>query len=199
MRWVVCFLILLVMSISSANAQQQIPAGSLDKIQNVLADLCDYMWVANDEYFHSGDFDRCIITLRLITEINPHDTEAYSNGAWMMQNQNRDNDAELFLLEGIRNNPESAEMYYEIGFYYYMHFRFSDAVRYLEIAVTYDIHWRAWHLLAHAYELAGDSSSAFAIWLRMESLYPNGAVPKIQINRMLEGGKPAGIPYSTRE
>lgn len=54
--------------------------------------------------------------LRLAASLDPHKIETYTVGAFFLREHlNRADQAELFLREGLRENPESAELYYELG------------------------------------------------------------------------------------
>lgn len=171
----------------------EIPPDSLEKLGGVFESVRDQLWQENDRFWHEGDFERCIAALRLITEIDPHDTEAFSNASWLMWNEGRNDEAETFLHKGLALNRDVDDLYFELGFFYYNARRFSEAIECLENAAAFDTHWRTWHLLAHAYEHAGCAPEAFRIWLMMSAQYPNSPVPGIQIDRMLQGEPPPRV------
>lgn len=187
-------LLLLFLQCMPVYPSSQIPEESLDALQNTFAGIRDHLWELNDEYWHHGDYDRCIKILRLITEVDPHDVEAYDCAAWLLQNQFRDDEAEKLLAKSIANNPLSSDAYFDLGFFYYMHERFSESIRYLETSAGFCEFDPAWHILAHAYELSGNTSESLNIWLRMESLEPDSNVPKMNIERIMRGDPPSDIP-----
>lgn len=172
---------------------------SLANINETFRLACDYLWQLDDYYWHKGQYERCIAILRLITQLDPHDTDAYGSGAWLMQNQLRDEEAELFLLEGLRNNQDVYDIYFELGFFYYLHERFEEAIRYLEDAVRFNPPARVYHLLAHCYEHTGDIAQAINVWAFCESAEPENLVPYIQIERILRGGQPSQGPALARQ
>lgn len=54
--------------------------------------------------------------LRLAAELDPHKIETYTVGAFFLQEHlNRPDQAEAFLREGLQNNPDSAEILFELG------------------------------------------------------------------------------------
>ena len=54
--------------------------------------------------------------LRLAAEMNPQKIETYTVGSFFMsQHLNRPREAEAFLREGLRNNPNSYEILFELG------------------------------------------------------------------------------------
>ena len=179
-------------------AQPEIPAASLEKLQEMFGLLRDRLWEVDDYFWHRGEFERCIATLRLISAVDPRDAEAYSSGAWLMQNQLRDDEAEAYLIQGLANNPDVYDLYWELGYFYYMHERFPEAIANLEIAVGFDVPPFVWHLLAHAHEHAGDRSTALAIWFQQEAAEPESPVPGIQIERILSGGPAPTAPAMAR-
>lgn len=167
------------------------PTGNLDEVFSLTR---EYLWQMDDYYWHRGDYERCISVLRLITQVDPQDTDAYGSAAWLIQNQLRDDEAEALLMEGVRRNPEVYDLHFELGFFYYMHERFDEAVASLENAVLFDAEPRVWHILAHSYELAGDVSQSLNIWADCQSVEPANPVPSLQIERILSGGEPPGGP-----
>jgi tetratricopeptide (TPR) repeat protein len=172
---------------------------SLANVKETFRLACDYLWQLDDYYWHQGQYERCIAILRLITQLDPHDTDAYGSGAWLMQNQLRDGEAELFLLEGLRNNQDVYDIYFELGFFCYLHERFEEAISYLENALCLDPPARVYHLLAHCYEHVGDIAQAINVWTICESAEPENLVPYIQIDRILRGGKPSQGPALARK
>lgn len=201
MRYLVIALLLMALLggvRAGADPEIRIAGDSLEKLQDTLGAVRDYLWDIDDHFFHEGDYERCIAITRLITQLDPHDIEAYTSGAWLMQNQLRDDEAEAYLRQGLENNRDTPDMYFELGYFLYMHERFGEAIDNFETAITFDTHWRTWHMLAHAYEHSGNKCEAFSIWLRMEARDPENTVPKIQIERILAGEPPSVAPEMAR-
>lgn len=178
----------------AALSGSQIPEEPLEKLQELFTLVRERLWEANDVFWHRGDYDRCIAMMRLVVEVDPHDTQAYGDGAWLMENQLRDTDAEVFLLRGLQHNPDVYDVYFEIGRYYYLRMRFDEAVAYLETAASFDTPPFVDHQLAHALENWGDTTDALSIWLEVEAAWPEDPVPALQIDRILRGGPASRIP-----
>lgn len=193
MRFILLCLIFLSMAMP-AIAQSPVPQESMTALQEILGATRDMLWDKNDEFWHRGEFERCIATMRLITRIDPHDMEAYDDGAWLMQNQLRDDEAEVFLKEGLANNPDNYYMYFCLGYYYYIYERFDEAIDCLSVATTFNPPMVSWHTLAHAYESAGYIDSALNIWALRCQVDPDNQIPPMQIQRILSGEPPSGIP-----
>lgn len=177
------------------HAQQEIPHDSLSKLQDILAGVCDRLWEMNDTYWHRGEHDRCIAMMRLITQIDPHDIQAYDSGAWLMSSALRDDEAEAFLLEGVVNNPDSSEMRSDIGHFYYLGERFEESTVQFETAVSLGASDLVWHQLAHAAEHAGYTTDTFYIWLALGSADPDNPVPQIQMDRLMQGDPLSNLPH----
>ena len=190
---------LLALTICGAvSAQQQIPEASLERLQIVLSDVRDQLWERNDGFWHHGEFDRCIATMRLITSMDPHDTEAYEDGSWLMASDLREKDAEAYLVEGLRNNADRYDLYFELGSFYYFRMRFSEAIPLYAACMSFEeTPPYVRHQLAHAYEQNGCIGEALDTWIEAEAAEPDNPIPQMHIDRIMRGGPPSEIPQST--
>lgn len=179
---------------STIQAQDQIPDNSFVKLQDVFTKLRDNLWEKNDEFWHHGEFNRCIAMMRLITQIDPHDTEAYDDGAWLMESELRDREAEAFLREGLVNNPDTYDIYYCLGNFCYFNERFEEAVFYYTASLSFESPTLIRHQLAHAYEHAGYIGESLNTWLEVEAAEPDNIVAANQIERTLQGEKASAVP-----
>jgi len=106
------------------NADQLL--ASLAGLREMVAGI---LWVETDRYFDTGQFDAVLPLIRLVTWLNPRQVEVYSTGSWHIaynftDEQNRSDRRYIpialrLLEEGVRNNPNTYEMYYETGWMYY--------------------------------------------------------------------------------
>ena len=183
---------------SGALCQEQVPEESLCALQETFGMMRDLLWEHSDEFWHRGEFERCIAMARLIVQVDPHDYEAYDTGAWLMQNDFRDQEAEAFLREGVKHNPDAYNMYFYLGYFLYMHERYQEAVAVLEKACAFETPFFVDHMLAHSYEHAGRVRDALAVWRRMEGLERGSAVPRRQIERIMRGGPPSDVPATVQ-
>jgi tetratricopeptide (TPR) repeat protein len=53
--------------------------------------------------------------LRISADLDPHQIEAFTTGAYWLERLNKIDDAEQFLREGLRSNRGSPELLYELG------------------------------------------------------------------------------------
>lgn len=187
-------LLLFFTLVPSAWSQQQIPPASLDRLQTAFSTARDDLWEINDGFWHSGEFEQCVAMMRLITQIDPRDVEAYDDGAWLMQNSFLDREAEAFLRIGLSKTADIYDLYYSLGFFLYMHERHEEAIPYLLAATTFEVPFFVWNTLAHAYELAGYPDQALEIWLEREYAEPDYNVNTNQIDRILAGEAPPNVP-----
>ena len=195
MRIAAALLIIVFALGASAHAHQQIPQQTLEKMGWVFTDLTDELWRINDGFWHEGELNRCIATMRLITRIDPHSTEAYENTAWLMYSDLRDADSEAFLREGLANNTDVYDLYLELGTFCYFRMRYLEAIDLFMGCVTFeDAPGYARRQLAHALEKNGDIGDALEIWLQLEASDVDHAVPQLQIDRILQGGEPSKMP-----
>lgn len=196
MRSLVCVILagLLSAVLYPAAAQQAPSQETLERLGEVFSATRDTLWAINDEFWHGGEYEWCIANMRLITQIDPHDVEAYDSGAWLMQNQFRDDEAEAFLRVGLARNPDVYDLYFALGYFLYMHMRYEESIRFLETALSFGVPFFVWHQLAHAYEQAGCTAESLGIWLQREYLEPEFNVPRTQIDRILRGDPPVNLP-----
>ncbi len=184
---------------SAAVGEQQVPEESLACLQETFGMMRDLLWDHSDMFWHSGEFERCVAMTRLIVQVDPHDTEAYDTGAWLMQNDFRDDDAEAFLRVGLENNPDVYDMYFYLGYFLYMHERYDEALPVLEKACKFERPFFVDHTLAHAYEHAGRIDDALAVWRRVEKTEHDSGVPRRQIERITSGQPPTDVPGTVQK
>lgn len=168
----------------------KIPPESLNKLQNTLARVTELLWAKNEVYFHEGYHQRCIAVLRLITELDPSDVEAYGIGAWLMDSSDKPADAEAFLKTGISNNPVGYYLYNELASHYYQLKNYESAVNYYRIAVQQqDCPSLVWHSLAHAFEKGGKIEDSIKTWKHAKVLEPDDPVVDMNLDRVKQESK----------
>lgn len=109
-------------TVPGESVRESVYANIAGQFRTVFANL---LWMKADGYHHefvehntnwAQDSD-IIPLMRLITWLDPHFTQAYSSGAWMLGfYQKRSGYAKAFLSEGIGNNPDSSELYETLGY-----------------------------------------------------------------------------------
>lgn len=177
----------------------QFVAGALIGFREVVAGL---LWVRVNDFFHSGNYDAIIPLNRIITWLDPHQIDVYGTGAWHLaynftDSQNRADRRYLipaikFLEEGIQNNPELWDLYFEQAFtmHYWKKQDYKRSVYWFQEAekrknCPYFIYTQS----AHAYERNGQLDLAIKQWqkaVRITSMAfkknPNDRVARDMMN-----------------
>ncbi len=87
------------------------------------------LWVRTDQFFDDGNYDAIMPLIRVITWLDPHQTDVYETGAWHMDynftdSQERSDRRYIplslsLLREGIDNNPDDPDLYADMAFVHY--------------------------------------------------------------------------------
>jgi len=77
--------------------------------------------------------------LKLATDMNPQYVDAYRVGYYWLSRLHKPEDARDFLLEGVRNNPGSSELLFDLGTLYNKDFHDANRARNVWLAA-----WRTW-------------------------------------------------------
>jgi len=151
----------------------QFVAGTLIGMQEVVAGL---LWVRTDEFFHSGNYEAIVPMVRMITWLDPHQIDVYSVGAWHLDynfvdsSQRADHryfiPAVKFLEEGVKNNPDIPDLYFDLGFvHYFLKAQdFKTANYWMEKSTEHNPALYAYREIAHDYEKQGDIDACIAQW-----------------------------------
>jgi tetratricopeptide (TPR) repeat protein len=76
--------------------------------------------VVHHTHLNNGNEREILPWLRLAADLNPHKVEVYTVGAFFLREHlGKPHEAEAFLREGLRNNPDSCEILFELGRLYY--------------------------------------------------------------------------------
>ena len=93
-----------------------------------------------------------------------------------MESMGNLDDAEAYYRQGVANNPDTSELYFHLGFFY-----FNTRHDYRQAANTFrqgtqrsDADINDWRMLAHSYEHAGEYTQAVATWRQMQARWPQG-------------------------
>lgn len=145
------------------------------------------LWVRADTFFHTGRYQAIIPIVRLVTWLDPHNIDVYTTGAWHLdynfvdQQQMSDKryipGAIALLKEGIANNPDIWDLYFELGWTHYNKklMDYKKAAYYIEKATKlsgFDANTGRKtdrpdfvdHMLAHTYEKVGRFDKSAGIW-----------------------------------
>lgn len=105
--------------------------------------LAGWAYVKADQYFHEGKWERIAPILRARATLDPALTDSWSTGAWHLAFNLSEKADHLedrkkfiesgiaFLEEGIRKNPGTAHLYFDLGWIHWM--RLGDPRRAAEL------------------------------------------------------------------
>ena len=86
--------------------------------------------ITQHTHLESGNEREILPWLRLAADLDPQKIETYTVGAFFLREHlGRTNEAEAFLREGLRNNPDSCEILFELGRLYHESSHDSDRAR----------------------------------------------------------------------
>ena len=146
------------------------------------------LWIRADTFFHKGEFQAIVPIVRLVTWLDPHNIDVFTTGAWHMDynfvdeansmSDKRYIPASIALLkEGIRNNPDIWDLYFELGWTHYNKkiMDYEKSLYYIEEATKrpgvdpntgkkISRHDYVDHMLAHAYAKVGRFDDAIDTW-----------------------------------
>ncbi|HNQ34915.1 MAG TPA: hypothetical protein PKN80_02500 [bacterium] len=140
----------------------------------------DLLWLQVESLFHSGQHYKMLPLFQSITFLQPKFITPWAVGGWHMAyniSVKAKNEEEKqfwikhgvdFLAEGIKNNPERYDLYFELGWTYFNKVKdYANAVKYFELAAKFPRPEYVDDVLAHAYEENGQIKEAIATWERI--------------------------------
>ena len=167
---------------SHAKRAAAAPRSGKAQVDGIVSSVVDDLWAENDEYWHHGDYARHIALDRIIVGADPHFTECYSDGGYLMESLGLLKDAEAFYQFNVRDNPKVPDAYSSLGMFYFntlKDYKASALVMRKGVRLK-DADINNWKLLAHSYERAGDLSNSLKTWTTIKAHWPNG--PAVQNN-----------------
>lgn len=149
----------------------------------------DYLWRKSDDAFHAGDYPRAISLHRAIVQVDPSDVESYGVGAWLLWSLGKADEADAFIAQGLKANPDDPEMWSAAGEQYDLEKRRAEAQKAYGKAVELagkDADQMLRRRYAHASEGAGDLKTSAQVWRDLVKDFPNDAVNKNNLARVEE-------------
>ncbi len=126
--------------------------------------LAGILWVRADGFFDAGNYDAILPIIRVCTILDPHNIDIYATGMWHIAYNFTDQEqrsnrryipiALALAKDGIKNNPNTYELYFETGWLWYQKIddNPSEAVKYFqEMVKKKDVLPAREDLLANAY------------------------------------------------
>ena len=152
--------------------------------------VADMLWVLANQFFWEGEYLKVVPLFRTITLIDPHYVVVYSVGAWhfawnlgpLLDEPEEEWKKWVpagieFLEEGIKNNPNRYDLYFELGWLYFQKLKdYAHAAKYFELARRFEHPGYVGHMLAHSYDRAGNLKMAAKTWEEIISAKPENSV-----------------------
>ena len=88
-----------------------------------------HFMITEHTHLENGKEREMLPWLRLSAELDPHRIDTYTVAAYWLRNLGKVKDAEDFLREGLRNNPASYEILFELGRLYAENYHDSSRAR----------------------------------------------------------------------
>jgi len=166
--------------------------------------IAAFVWLKADYYHHDGEAsgmswteDKSLMPLiRLVTYLDPHFVQAYDFGGYhLAMNLKKPKEGIDLLQEGLRNNPDSLDLNWEMGYILSEQKRYSEAIPYLERSLslggqksTIDEvgEKKLWIVsrLAHAYYAEKDWQKALKYCREWLALEPGTVWPKQKVEEL---------------
>jgi tetratricopeptide (TPR) repeat protein len=151
-----------------AFAQPAPPAQSEAHINAILDEAAVEIWAQSDRYWHEGMHFRLMGALYMVIEMDPHWLEAYTNLGWLLESNHKDEAAVGTYLRCISLNPEAWAPYFDLGYFYYNHKQYDQALEPLVASTERKpTSLNPWRLLAHTYTKLGRLDDALRVWNRI--------------------------------
>lgn len=126
--------------------------------------LAGILWVRADGFFDNGQYDAILPIIRICTVLDPHNIDIFAVGMWHIAYNFTDEDqrsdrryipiALALAKDGIKNNPDTYELYFETGWLWFQKIADdpAEAVKYFqEMTTKKDVLPAREDLLANAY------------------------------------------------
>ena len=149
--------------------------------------MTDYLWRRSDAAFHAGDYPRAIELHRAIVAADPADFESFGVGAWLLWSMDKRAEADAFIAQGLKENPDNWEMWDAAGKQYGLEKDYPkerDAYGKAVALAGKDADMMMVRRFAHATQNAGDLSGSATIWRGLVEAYPTDAVNKNNLARV---------------
>ena len=166
--------------------------------------LADFLWLRVDEYAHrrrfaDGDINRSddealMPLVRLITWLDPHYVSAYAlGGQWLAFHFGKPREAVIFYDEGIRNNPQAADLFTGVAFvdWRLLHDNKAAAARVEQAASLQgdeQARFQALWLEAHILLDGGDRAGAMRVWKKVSAMPGYSQTARYFLARLARGG-----------
>jgi tetratricopeptide (TPR) repeat protein len=146
------------------------------------------LWSATDVLWHRGEHSRVIEVMEAIVAIDSNQLEAYTESAWLLWSQGREQEAVSMYTRATQALPDNFETWFEFGIYYRHHIKNNEKAKELFLkAIACNPHPNAVEReLAHTYEDLGQITDSYRLWQSLLEQYPEDDVIRLNYDRFLQ-------------
>jgi tetratricopeptide (TPR) repeat protein len=177
-----------------------------DAYAEVSRSLADLLWAKVDDYWHPGRYDDVIAICYRMVDLDPTFVDAYLSAAWLIWSKKTPQayrEAAALYDRGISANPDSWEIPYECGaFFYLWHMRWAKkmtpehaakaAVPYLRRAAqsvdkgnaSKEDRVKVWRAFGHALRTAGQRDAAIRVFERVLEINPTDPIAEKELKKL---------------
>ena len=149
---------------------------------NILSRIGERLYIHQHRHLHGKEEREIIPWLYYSVKLNPHNVKAYViGGYWIGSRLGRVDEALKFLNEGLKHNPDTWEIYSEVGsLYFHQKQDYQQAIKFFSKAVSFmtddnsDEHDKshAFTFLAASYDRTGNLDKAIEYYRKDVELFP---------------------------
>ena len=139
--------------------------------------LAGWAYLKANQYFYEGKWKKITPFLRIRATLEPELTDSWSVGSWHLA-FNLSKEAESpserermievgieFLKEGIKKNPKTAHLYFDLAWTYYMRLGdLEEAIRLFQLSLNLEYKRSTVVWLAYLYRGLGRSEEEIKVW-----------------------------------
>jgi tetratricopeptide (TPR) repeat protein len=177
-----------------------------DAYAEVSRSIADLLWAKTEDYWHRGRYDDVIAICYRIVDLDPAFEDVYLSAAWLIWSKKTPQaykEAAALYERGISANPDSWEIPYECGaFFYLWHMRLAKkmtppqaakaAVPYLRRAArlvdrgnaSKEDRVKVWRAFGHALRTAGQRDAAIRVFKRVLEINPTDPVADRELRKL---------------
>lgn len=164
---------------------QPVPAAQADRRVAETRDwVVDVLWEYTDTFWHVGNYEECIRLCRQCVELDPNFVEAYTSGAWLLSNLNRDVEAVEMYHEGMSNNPDSPDLWQQLGLLYHRRHKYAEAVEQFREAAKRGAPPAWQRMVPGTLERMGNLEEARQEWREFLKRFPDDPVGKRRLEAL---------------
>lgn len=159
---------------------------STDRVDAIWAYAKNRIDRQTDVWFDDGDFPATIASLKISSNLNPHDYDILTNLGWMQENVEQWDEAVKTYERYQRDNPQDPDRSLPIAQYYFMKKQYTKVPGLLEssIAGKKHPHPNVYRILASSYERLKKYSDAQRVLREYLGVAPNDAQAKVNLARV---------------